>query len=287
MISYNHETYIRQAIESILSQSVDFPIELIIGDDCSTDRTAEICEEFARLDSRVRMLPTERNLGVMPNFARTLRACEGEYIAICEGDDYWTDPRKLKEQIAFLESNQDYSGCAHQSQIIIDNKAVCKFKDHVPAIISTVDLTGGRLFHTASLVFRKPAVELLCNSPAVLSCDRLLNLCVSFLGNIYYSDETMCVYRIHGSGMSSNATVAQMKLDLNCITYLAQLQSSFPKYRYTSYVYATIGLAKSARWHQKAAYLALSFLYSFSYFPDNLVHGFNFFRKRIFRSMGA
>ncbi len=66
MIAYNHEVYIRQAIESILSQDVDFPIELVIGDDCSPDGTAAICEEFARRDPRVRLLSRERNLGVMP-----------------------------------------------------------------------------------------------------------------------------------------------------------------------------------------------------------------------------
>lgn len=271
MIAFNHAAYIKQAIESILAQEVDFSLELVIGDDCSTDNTAAICQEFAQRDPRVRMLPRERNLGVMPNFTRTLRACEGEYIAVCEGDDYWTDPLKLKKQIGFLESHQDYAGATHQAQVIIDNAPVRQFKENVPATMTTTDLIGGRLFHMASVVFRRPVLDLFCNAPLVLGCDRLLNFCISFLGKIHYSKESMCVYRLHGAGMSSNATVEQMKLELNSVPYLKQIQPQFPKYRYLSYVYAAIGLCRAARLDQKLYFLMLSFIYSFANFPKNLI----------------
>lgn len=271
MIAYNHEPYIRQAIESILSQDVDFPIELVIGDDCSPDGTAAVCEEFARRDPRVRLLARERNLGVMSNFTRTLLACSGEYVAVCEGDDYWTDPQKLRKQVQFLDTHPDHAGTTHQSVVIIDNVAVRSFKENVPPTLSTIDLIGGRLFHTASVMFRRPVLDLFSQSPLVLSCDRLLNFCISFVGKLHYSDECMCAYRLHGGGMSSNATVEQMKLDLNCIDYLKQVQPSFPKYRYLSYVYATIGLCKAARLEQKLYYLSQSFIFSFANFPHNLV----------------
>lgn len=283
MITFNHASYIEQAIQSILSQDVDFSIELVIGDDCSTDNTAVICQEFAQRDARVRLLSRERNLGVMPNFTRTLRACEGEYIAVCEGDDYWTDPLKLRKQIGFLESHQDYAGSTHQAQVIIDNVPVRQFKESVSTTLTTTDLLGGRLFHTASVVFRRPVLDLFCNSPLVLSCDRLLNFCISFLGKIHYSEESMCAYRLHGAGMSSNATVEQMKLDLNCIAYLKLLQPLFPKYRYLSYVYATIGLCRVARPDQKLYFLMLSFIYSFANFPSNLV----FIGSRLFKATKA
>lgn len=283
MIAFNHAAYIKQAIESILAQDVDFSFELVIGDDCSTDNTAAVCKEFAQRDTRVRLLPRERNLGVMPNFMRTLRACEGEYIAVCEGDDYWTDPLKLRKQIGFLESHQDYAGSTHQAQVIIDNAPARQFKESVPATLTTTDLIGGRLFHTASVVFRRPVLDLFCNSPLVLSCDRLLNFCISFLGKIHYSEEIMCAYRLHSAGMSSNATVEQMKLDLNCIAYLKQLQPVFPKYRYLSYVYATIGLCRSARLDQKLYFLMLSFIYSFANFPVNLA----FIGSRLLRAAKA
>lgn len=279
MIAYKHEAYIRQAIESILSQDVDFLIELVIGDDCSPDGTAAICEEFAARDPRVRLLPRERNLGVMPNFSRTLLACRGEYIAVCEGDDYWTDQFKLRKQVRHLETHADYSGSTHQAQVIVDNAPVRQFRENVPTILTTTDLIEGRLFHMASVMFRKPVVDLFCNAPLVLGCDRLLNFCMSFVGKIHYSEESMCVYRLHGMGMSSNATVEQMKLELNSVPYLKNIQPQFPKYRYLSYIYASIGLCQAARLDQKLFFLMLSFIYSFANFPQNLV----VVAKRLFR----
>lgn len=281
MISYNHGKFIRQAIESALSQHVDFQIELVIGDDCSQDDTYEICESFARRDARVNLLPRHHNLGVMPNFSRTLQACCGEYVAVCEGDDYWTDPRKLGKQVAFLNAHPTYSGAAHQSDVLIHDQMARPFKQGVPGTITTIDLLGGRLFHTASVIFRRPAVDLFIHSPPVLSCDRLLNFCISFLGPIHYSDERMCVYRLHGDGMSSTATVAQMKLDLNSVDYLQALHPAFPKYRYLSYVYATIGLCKLARPSERIRFLLLAFLYSFSYFPRNV----GFYGRHLFRAV--
>jgi glycosyltransferase involved in cell wall biosynthesis len=270
MIAFKHEAYIRQAIESILSQDVDFPIELVIGDDCSPDGTAVICEEIAARDSRIRLLSRERNLGVMPNFSRTLRACRGEYIAVCEGDDYWTDPFKLRKQVRFLETHTEYSGSTHQAQVMVDNLPVRQFRENVLPILVTSDLIGGRLFHMASVMFRKPVVDLFCNAPLVLGCDRLLNFCMSFVGKIHYSEESMCVYRLHATGMSSNATVEQMKLELNSVSYLKKIQPHFPKYRYLSYIYAAIGLCQAARLDQKLYYLMLSFVYSFANFPRNI-----------------
>ena len=271
MIAYQHAAYIRQAIESILSQDVDFPIELVIGDDCSRDDTAAICEEFARRDSRVRLLSSDRNLGGMPNFTRTLLACVGVYIAVCEGDDYWTDPQKLRKQVQFLDAHPDHAGTTHQSMVITDNVEVRRFKEGVPSTLTTINLIGGRPFHTASVMFRRPVVDLLCNAPLVLGGDRLLNFCMSFLGDIHYSEESMCAYRLHGTGMSSNATVEQMKLELNSVPYLKKIQPKFPKYRYLSYIYAAIGLCQAARFDQKVYFLTLSFIYSFANFPQNIV----------------
>jgi glycosyltransferase involved in cell wall biosynthesis len=281
MITYNHESYVRQAIESVLSQEVDFLIELVISDDCSTDATAAICVEFARQDSRVRLLPRDRNLGPMGNFSRALLSCSGEYIAVCEGDDYWTNPQKLRKQVQFLDAHPDYAGTTHQSIVTIDDLAVRTFKENVPCTLTTTDLIGGRLFHTASVMFRRPVIDLFCESPTVLSCDRLLNLCISFLGKLHYSRECMCVYRRHGGGMSYQVTSDQLKMDLNCIPYLSALNHQFPKYRYKAYVFATIGLLKKSSTREKLIYSALAALYSFSYFPNNLFQAARWVRSRL------
>jgi glycosyltransferase involved in cell wall biosynthesis len=285
MISYNHASFVAKAIESILAQDFPNSFELVIGDDCSSDETFAICEKFALQDRRIRVLPTERNLGVMPNLMRTLKACQGEYIAICEGDDYWTDNLKLRKQVVFLDEHPEYSGSTHQSQVILNNVPIRKFRERVRPLIHTSDLVGARLFHTASVMFRRSVLMLFYNAPLVLGCDRLLNFCMSFVGKIYYSEECMCVYRLHGSGMSSTATVDQMKLELNSIPYLKKLQPEFPKYRYLSYVYAAIGLSPAARLSQRLYFLLLSFIFSFSSFPKNLFVICSHLRKASFHKV--
>jgi glycosyltransferase involved in cell wall biosynthesis len=109
MITYNHEDYIAQAIEGVMMQQTTFPIELIIGEDCSTDNTHKICIEYQeKYPDKIRLLLPVSNLGMMKNFITTLNACKGKYIALCEGDDYWIDPLKLQKQVDFLEQNDDY-----------------------------------------------------------------------------------------------------------------------------------------------------------------------------------
>src|ERR1700676_449892 len=106
MITYNHERYIAQAIESILAQKVNFDYELVIGEDCSTDGTRAVILDFhRRYPSRIVPLLRERNLGGPRNFLGTLAACRGKYLALLEGDDYWICTDKLQRQVDFLEAN--------------------------------------------------------------------------------------------------------------------------------------------------------------------------------------
>ena len=109
MITYNHEDYIGQAIEHVARQETSFPFELIIGEDCSTDRTRQIVFEYQKkYPNLIRIIISEKNVGARRNLLRTEVACRGKYIAYCEGDDYWHDPRKLQIQVDFLESNPNY-----------------------------------------------------------------------------------------------------------------------------------------------------------------------------------
>lgn len=272
MIAYKHEAFVAQAIESVLAQQVDFDLELVIGEDKGPDGTRAICERYAAQDTRVRLLRSDRNHGVMENFRRTLAACEGEYVAVCEGDDYWTDPLKLSKQVATLEAHTDFAGSAHQSLVVSADAPNRLFRTGVPHEVGIDDLLGGRLFHTASVLFRRPVLDTFLPAPDVLSADRLLNLCIAFHGKIHYSDEAMCAYRIHGAGMSSNATVAQMRRDLASVPYLRKVNPNFPRFHYLSYVYATIGMARNGPLAERLWCLALSFVYSFSYFPGNVAH---------------
>jgi glycosyltransferase involved in cell wall biosynthesis len=109
MITYNHELYIRQAIEGVLMQQTNFPIELIIGEDCSTDHTREICIEYKeKYPEIIKLQLPDTNRGMHNNFIEVLKEAKGKYIAICEGDDYWTDTLKLQKQVDFLENHSDY-----------------------------------------------------------------------------------------------------------------------------------------------------------------------------------
>lgn len=125
MITYNHEPYIRQAIESVLMQQCMFSYELVIGEDCSRDGTVTICREYASSHPDVRILPSENNLGMLPNFFRTMVACSGKYIAFCEGDDYWTDTQKLQKQADFLEKHNEYGMvCTDYSKLFQNDKII-------------------------------------------------------------------------------------------------------------------------------------------------------------------
>lgn len=112
MITYNHENYIEHAIEGVLMQKTSFPIELIIGEDCSTDNTRKIVREYeGRYTEIIKAQYPEKNRGMNNNFLTVLQSARGKYIALCEGDDYWTDPLKLQKQVDFLEANPEYSLC--------------------------------------------------------------------------------------------------------------------------------------------------------------------------------
>lgn len=114
-ITYNHAPYIRKCIEGVLMQQVNFPMEFIIADDCSTDGTRLVCEAYAaKYPNLIRLAFTERNVGAVENEQRAFISAKGKYIATCEGDDYWTDPLKLQKQVDFLESHPDFSVCFHR-----------------------------------------------------------------------------------------------------------------------------------------------------------------------------
>lgn len=116
--TYQHRDYIKDCIEGVLMQKTSFPFEFIIGEDFSTDGTREIVKDYAkRHPSLIRMLTADRNMGQKANRVRCLIACRGKYVALCDGDDYWTDPLKLQKQVDFMKANPDYSLCFHSYRI--------------------------------------------------------------------------------------------------------------------------------------------------------------------------
>ena len=106
MTTYNHEKFISQAIESVLCQRTTFGVEVVIGEDCSTDKTLEICRRYeAQYPDRVRVIASKNNIGMHANYRRTIEACRGKYVAMCDGDDWFTDENKLQIQVEQLENS--------------------------------------------------------------------------------------------------------------------------------------------------------------------------------------
>jgi glycosyltransferase involved in cell wall biosynthesis len=117
MTTYNHERYIATAIESVLRQQTDFPIEIVIGEDCSTDRTLNIALDYQRqYPEAIRIVRSESNVGWRENYRRTIAAAQGRYIALLDGDDYFTHRKKLQMQVDLLEANPDVGMCYGRSE---------------------------------------------------------------------------------------------------------------------------------------------------------------------------
>lgn len=213
MISYNHEAFISQAIKGVLMQKTNFPIELIIGEDYSIDGTREICFEYQqKYPEIIRVLPREENLGMMPNFVDAFKSCRGKYIALCEGDDYWTDLNKLQKQIDFLEANSDFVICFHNMQVVYEDGNLQPHISNVnqQQITTFEDLAAKNFIQTASCCFRN---NLFGDFPKwfvnMSVGDWVLHLLNAQYGKIMYLDEVMGVYRVHEQGAWSMKTIEE------------------------------------------------------------------------------
>lgn len=121
--TYQHRYFIEECIESILMQKTDFPFEIIIGEDFSTDGTREIVFNYAeKYPDKIRVITADYNVKQMANRVRCLKALRGKYIAQCDGDDYWTDPKKLQIQAAFMEKHSRYSLCYHSYRMLTNGQ---------------------------------------------------------------------------------------------------------------------------------------------------------------------
>lgn len=234
--SYNHQAYIEQCVESILGQKGDFEMEIVVGDDCSRDRTGAILEEYRQKHPDLfHILRENKNLGITRNLKRCLDACTGEYIAICEGDDYWTDPYKLQKQMAFLVERPDYAMCFSTLNLYYEaeNKFVL-FEDQLQfphEEVNIHDLIKNNLIGNFSCcMYRTSAVRKL--SPRMFeffTVDWMFNMAISQVGRIGYIRESLSVYRKHDSGAWTGKTQVQQATEL---LILIDTYNHFLNYRY-------------------------------------------------------
>ena len=216
VLTYNHYFYIENALNSILNQKTSFAYEVLIGDDASSDGTSEIVQAYAqKYPKTVFAVIRPENIVATRNLCDLFTRCNGKYIASCEGDDFWTDSRKLERQIDFLECNKEYIACTHdvvlvdqQGNLLPDQKLdwVSTARDYSFADFKGVKLPG----HPVSLVFRN--IFLQGVSPRVIEeidstiADRTIAVMLSVRGNIYHLPEAMAAYRKCISKRDSNVT---------------------------------------------------------------------------------
>lgn len=227
MITYNHAEYIEQAIESVLFQSTRFPVELVIGEDASSDGTATKIRRFLLNPTpvKIRARFNSKNLGMLENFVRTLSECDGDYVALLEGDDYWTDASKLQQQVDFLELNPEFSICYHPVDVLRDNRLETDTLTlNVHDVSGIRELAKGNFMHTCSVVFRARLFDKFPDSFFSSSVgDYFLHMLNARFGLIKRLPHKMGVYRIHGGGVWSS----QIGVDLKILNYLDAMIGCF------------------------------------------------------------
>lgn len=207
-IAYNQEPYIRQCLDGFVMQKTNFHFEAIVHDDASTDGTAAIIKEYAEKypDIIKPIIETENQFSKHDGSLREImnKACKGKYVAMCEGDDYWTDPYKLQKQVDFMDRHPGIIACFHNARV--------QYKDHVLLFNdleenhypSTEDIIKRRWFiATATLLFRNCLKEMPEWSRGVINGDYLTELLLAKEGGFYYMDDVMAVYRQDGMGLSA------------------------------------------------------------------------------------
>ncbi len=204
LITYNHAKYIREAIDGVLMQKVNFTWELIIADDFSTDGTREIVLEYARnYPAFIKLILQERNVGAAQNWMDLMAAPSGKYIAYFEGDDYWTNPYKLQKQVDFLNSHPTCSFSFHNANVTYADGSVKDynyFDSGQKKFIGIEDLFYMNV-PTASVMYRRGLFDL-PEWITVSTADWLINILNAKHGKGGYIDEIMSVYRILPTGAS-------------------------------------------------------------------------------------
>ena len=253
MITYNHEPYIRQAIEGVMMQKTDFEFELVIGEDCSQDKTREICFEYQKkYPDKIRVLWWHENVSKLGgNGRRTGAHCRGEFIALCEGDDYWIDPLKLQKQVDIMRQHPNVGLCFCRARI--DKEGIsdiriwndgCYWK---PGYIKGYDFfkrfgfgipSGGRdsgFLMTATVLLRRGVLEKARSDYELLRWALHLGdvqtwMGVSLLSDLYFLDDVVSVYRQVASGACvSNGIRVVLDARLCRIWYYVMVVSKRPE----------------------------------------------------------
>jgi len=229
--AFNSEKWIARALDSVLLQQAYFPIEIIIGDDCSTDGTAAVARSYRDSSPHlIRLLEPSRNLGMQRNYYETFEACRGKYIAWLDADDYWTDPAKLAIQIQLMESDPSISASGHYVGVVSTEGEL--LRDRYPAVAPgryrLADIVRQNFLPSASIVFRNGIHRDLPQSFFDLAglVDWPILVQAALVGDIVLVDRVMAVYMLSsGSAYMGKNTVYQETVD---VQFCEQMESFLP-----------------------------------------------------------
>lgn len=208
MIVYNHENSIREAIDGVLIQKCIYDIELIITDDCSTDNTEAVINSYKSHPKGgiIKYIRQPKNVGLFKNLINNIENCSGDYIAFCEGDDYWVDPLKLEKQVNFLESNEDVV-LTFTSRIVLEADLTISKSIYVEKFWSKNDVyTNGAVFPLQTLVgknYKSDLIKFLKLFPYSFGFDKLIGYFYCLNGKVKSLEDVTAVYRHNGLGVWS------------------------------------------------------------------------------------
>ncbi|MFR9166880.1 MAG: glycosyltransferase [Dysgonomonas sp.] len=210
LITYNHSAYIRQALNGLIIQMTNHDVEVIVADDASTDNTLDIIREYAeKLVFPFTFLSQEENIGYNKNYERAIKACNGDYIAVLEGDDYWIDPLRIEKHIDFLDKHRNCSMSFNRIVFFFQDQERYKvndWKSDQDFISYSVheQIRGNKIGNLSACVFRKSEMDKI--KPGLFDmqvADWMLGIVLGQYGSIAELKDPMSVYRIHGKGLWS------------------------------------------------------------------------------------
>lgn len=231
--TYNHDKYIAECLDGILAQKTNFDFEIILGEDESSDNTREICIDYqTKNPDKIKLFLRNRKdviyIDGSPtgryNFIENLKQCSGKFIALCPGDDFWTDPNKLQRQVEFMENHPEFVATGH-SIAKLENDKIIEYHSELYKDAARIELMQGFWIPTLSLVFRKPAQDILDElwrfARTAPNGDTVLISCLGqFGGYKFMKDIAPAVYRIHDGGVWSKVD-KKLKVKKRISTYMA------------------------------------------------------------------
>ena len=201
-LAYNHEKYIRDCLDGFVKQKTNFNFEVIVHDDASTDRTAEIIMEYAKkypdIIKPILQKENQYSKGALITLDIIFPKCKGKYIAVCEGDDYWICDTKLQQQADIMEEHPEYVACVHANKVIdyLNNTETINARYEQSQVVNTIDVLSPMvpIFHTTSIFYKKQIIN---ERPDFFkdTWDYADLVYFALCGEIYYINKVMSVYR--------------------------------------------------------------------------------------------